>query len=497
MGEGPRYRSLRDVSRETTLLTTFRGMSAPSVDQLFQAATQRRLADGEVLFRENDDAGFLFRVEAGTLAAQKQSDDGKVVLLRELHVGDVGGLTSALEPRPRSATLRAQGPAVVSCVSHAAFRAALAGDAALARDLLVHLGGKVRDKSRQLATLLARAGRDTRELVVFFDAKPYERTVFDARLTDTLRFKYLDVQLGPDTVGLAHGYPVVCAFVNDRLDAQVIGELARFGTKLLALRCAGFNNVDLVAAKAHGIDVVRVPAYSPHAVAEHAMALVLTLNRKTHRAAARVRDGNFSLAGLVGFDLHGRTAGVVGLGKIGQCFADIARGFGMRVLAFDPALTADTAKAAKLESVDLETLLREADVVSLHAPLNPATHHLLDAQRLGAMKRGAMLINTSRGGLVDTRALLDVLKSGHLGAAGLDVYEEESAYFFRDGSDHAIDDDVLARLLTFPNVLVTSHQGFLTTDALDNIAQTTLENIAAFLAGARGDALPNRVAPPK
>jgi D-lactate dehydrogenase len=294
-------------------------------------------------------------------------------------------------------------------------------------------------------------------------------------------------------VALARGYPVVCAFVNDELDASVLEQLARFGTGMIALRCAGYNNVDLAAAAREKIEIARVPAYSPHAVAEHAAMLILALNRKVHRAYNRVREGNFSLNGLVGFDLFGRTAGLVGLGKIGRCLAQILRGFGMTVLAHDVKVDLEFGESAGVRFVGLDELLAASDVVSLHAPLTPATHHLIDAARIARMKRGVMLINTGRGGLVDTAALIDALKTGHIGAAGLDVYEEESDYFFRDMSDRAIDDDVLARLMTFPNVLVTSHQAFLTSDALDNIAGTTVDNIRAFLAGARGPELPNRV----
>ena len=264
----------------------------------------------------------------------------------------------------------------------------------------------------------------------------------------------------------------------------------------MALRCAGFNNVDLAAAAELGLTVLRVPAYSPEAVAEHAVALLLTLSRKTHRAFNRVHEGNFSLVGLVGNDLHGRTAGLIGLGKIGKCCATILRGFGMRVLAYDAAPDRQFVREQGIALVDLETLVREADVISLHAPLLPSTRHMIDQACVAQMKRGVTLINTSRGGLIDTRALLEGLKSGQVGAAGLDVYEEESEYFFEDHSSTVISDDLLARLLTFNNVLVTSHQGFLTHDALNGIAQTTLDNIRRFARGEAPDALPNRVMAP-
>jgi D-lactate dehydrogenase len=283
----------------------------------------------------------------------------------------------------------------------------------------------------------------------------------------------------------------VCAFVNDDLSAPTLRRLSELGVGAVALRCAGFNNVDLKAAAELGLPVFRVPAYSPHAVAEHAVALLLTLNRKTHRAYNRVREGNFSLVGLVGSDLYGQTAGVVGLGKIGRCCATILRGLGMRVLGHDVAPDVAFAAREGIELCELDELLTRSDVVSLHAPLLPATHHLIDAARLARMKEGVILINTSRGGLIDSKALIDALKSGKVGGAGLDVYEEESDYFFEDHSGQIIGDDLLARLMTFHQVLITSHQAFLTTQALHNIAQTTLGNLRAFAAGQ--DAAENRL----
>jgi D-lactate dehydrogenase len=273
--------------------------------------------------------------------------------------------------------------------------------------------------------------------------------------------------------------------VNDALDRTVLETLAAHGTRLVALRSAGFNNVDLAAARDLGITVARVPAYSPHAVAEHAVGLILALDRKIHRAYARVREGNFSLSGLVGFDLFGRTVGVVGTGKIGLAFARIMAGFGCRLLATDPARSTE-AEGLGVRYVELDELLAGSDVVSLHCPLTPETRHLLDARRIRLMRRGAMLINTGRGALVETRAVIDGLKSGHIGHLGLDVYEEEEALFFEDRSQVVIQDDVFMRLLTFPNVIVTAHQGFFTREALHNIAETTLANVTAFERG-RGE----------
>lgn len=461
----------------------FAAASSASLQALSRAASRSEFSAGQRAFTEGDAAGTLFLVVRGDLDVIKRAEGGAEVVMHRLGEGDVGGLTNLTGAEPRSATLQAIGAAQLLFIEKAAFVAAMASDPALTAAVLRELGQKVRRKTAQVATLLQRTQRDPREKIVFFDAKPYERAAFDARLPDSLRVRYLEARLGPSTARLADGFPVVCAFVNDDLSAPVIEELGARGVRLIALRCAGYNNVDLAAAAKAGVEVVRVPAYSPHAVAEHTLALLLTLVRKTHRAAARVRDGNFSLAGLVGFDLHGKTAGVVGTGKIGAIVASILRGFGMTVLAFDRVQQPELV-AAGVRYLPLDELFAQSDVISLHVPLTPQTHHLVDAEKLARTRRGLVLLNTSRGGLVDTAALIASLKSGHLGGAGLDVYEEESEYFFQDRSDRAVLDDLLARLMTFPNVLVTSHQGFLTTEALDNIATATLDSVAAHLAGA-------------
>ncbi len=290
---------------------------------------------------------------------------------------------------------------------------------------------------------------------------------------------FLEARLDASTVAAAAGAQAVCAFVNDQVDADVLSRLQALGVRLVLLRSAGFNHVDLEAAARLGVAIGRVPEYSPYAVAEHTAALLLTLNRQIHRAWARVREGNFALEGLLGFDLHGRTVGVLGTGKIGRCFARIMLGFGCRVLACDPQPHAE-ALAMGVQYVALPELLAESDVLSLHCPLTPQTRHLIDAAALAQMKRGAMLVNTSRGAVIDTRAVIAALKSGQLGSLGLDVYEEEGDLFFRDLSAMAIADDVFARLLTFPNVVITGHQAFFTSDALCAIAQTTLANADHF-----------------
>ena len=320
--------------------------------------------------------------------------------------------------------------------------------------------------------------------VAMFSAKAYDRRFFDAANTAFgHRIDYFEARLDASSAPLAAGYPAVCVFVNDRLDAATLEALATGGARTVALRCAGFNNVDLEAARQLGVRVVRVPAYSPHSVAEHAVALLLALNRKIHRAYNRVRELNFSLGGLVGFDLHGKTVGIVGTGKIGRIAAQIFRGFGCEVLAYDPYPQPDWAVEQGVRYTGRDELLEKSDVVSLHLPLTPETFHLIDASSLERMKPGAYLVNTSRGKLVDSAAVIRALKSGHLGGVALDVYEEEEGVFFEDHSDGALQDDVLARLLTFPNVLITSHQAFLTDEALTAIAQVTLDSIRRHLLG--------------
>lgn len=310
--------------------------------------------------------------------------------------------------------------------------------------------------------------------IAMFDTKPYDRTWFD-QLNTRYHIKYLEPKLTPDTVSLAHGCRAVIPFVNDTLDRTVIDGLCAEGVEMIALRCAGYNNVDRAAA-ADRIPVVRVPGYSPYAVAEFTMGLLLTLNRKLHKACFRTRDFNFSLNGLVGFDLHGKTAGIIGTGKIGQIFIQICRGFGMHVLAYDPFPVPD----ADFSYVSLEELLQKSDIVSLHCPLTEQSRHLINRDTIAQMRDGAYLLNTSRGMLVESEALLDALKSGKLAGAGLDVYEEETDFFFEDRSDSIDRDTILSLLVSMPNVVLTSHQAFLTTEALHNIAKVTLENLDAF-----------------
>ena len=316
-----------------------------------------------------------------------------------------------------------------------------------------------------------------------YDTKPYDREFLTAASGKKIRWHFHEFRLSAETALAAAGARAVCVFVNDQVDAACINKLADLGVKLIALRCAGFNNVDLKAAKARNIPVVRVPAYSPHAVAEHAVALLLTLSRRTHRAYNRVRELNFSLNGLVGANIHGKTVGVVGTGKIGRIAAQIFRGFGATVLAYDPLASPDWAKKHGIVYVDVPELLATSDIVSLHLPLLPETKHLINTKTLAQMKRGVILLNTSRGKLIETKALIQALKSGQVGGVAMDVYEEEEGIFFEDLSGQVLQDDQLSRLLTFPNVLITSHQGFLTQEALGEIARVTVENILKLESG--------------
>jgi D-lactate dehydrogenase len=327
--------------------------------------------------------------------------------------------------------------------------------------------------------------------VVLFDTHPFEKEAFEkANATFGFEIIYVEPKLNALTASMVEGAKVICAFVNDKLDAETLKILKNGGCELVALRSAGFNHIDLKASQKLGLKVVRVPEYSPFAVAEHVVALIQTLNRKIHRSYNRVREGNFSLNGLVGFDLHGKTIGIMGCGKIGKVLARIMTGFGCRVLIYDKQKDEAFEKELNCRYVSKEEIFRESEIISLNLPLTPSTRHCIDGSAFSQMKKGVMLINTGRGGLIDSKALIDALKSGHIGSAGLDVYEEEEGVFFQDLSGEILTDDVLARLITFPNVIVTSHQAFLTREALSNIAETTLWNISAY---EKGETLVNEV----
>lgn len=321
--------------------------------------------------------------------------------------------------------------------------------------------------------------------IAFFDTKPYDKPSFEKFGADRgIEFKFFETKLNKDTAELASGFDGVCVFVNDTVNAPVIDKLCELGVKIVALRCAGFNNVDIKYASGK-IHVVRVPAYSPYAVAEHTMALLLTSIRRIHKAYIRTRDFNFSLNGMTGFDLHGKTVGIIGTGRIGRVFMDICRGFGMKVLAYDKYPAYDLDNGDTVRYVTLDELFRMSDIISLHCPLNEETYHIINEDTLDKCRKGVVLLNTSRGALVDAEALLGAIKSRRVGAACLDVYEEESELFFEDFSGHILEDDILARLISMPNVIVTSHQAFLTEEALYNIAEVTVTNIAEFFENAK------------
>ena len=315
--------------------------------------------------------------------------------------------------------------------------------------------------------------------VAVFSTKPYDQNNLDKFNNKQHDFTYIAARLTNLTASLADGHEAVCCFVNDQISEECIEILANSGVKFIAMRCAGYNNVDLIACKKHNIKVVRVPDYSPYAVAEHAVALIMDLNRNIHRAFARVRENYYLLDGLLGFDMHGKTIGVIGTGKIGLCLIKIMKGFGCNIIAYDPN-PSDEAIALGVKYKSLDELYTKSHVISLHCPLTPETHHLIDTNSITKMKKGVMLINTSRGGLVDTAAVIKGLKSEHIGYLGLDVYEEETALFFEDFSNAVLQDDIFARLLTFPNVVITGHQAFFTREALDAITTITLNNLTAL-----------------
>lgn len=434
----------------------------------------------------------MFVIEEGEVSVLKRGDQDELVEITVLGAGDIAGEMSLFGRPLRSATLRARGKTTIWTIDYDSFQDLLDQHPMLARGVLSCLSRYLSQENSLVARLLSQ-DTDRRFKVAFFDTKPYIKKVFEECNQFDYCLHFIDARLTQETVSLAAGHQAVCVFVNDTLDKMVIESLARLGIEVIALRCAGFNNVDIEACSQSGISVVRVPAYSPHAVAEHALALMLTLNRRVHRANTRVRESNFSLDGLVGFDMYGKTAGIIGAGKIGVCLLRILSGLGCNVLAYDKYPNHQLAQELGVSFVSLNELLEHSDIISLHAPLIPETHHMINEDAIKRMKPGVMVINTSRGALIDTKALLRGLKSGHIGYAGLDVYEEESGYFFEDFSDRVMTDDLLARLTTFNNVIVTSHQAFLTSDALTNIADTTLANLHEFELGKRADQLTNAV----
>jgi D-lactate dehydrogenase len=470
----------------------FTGLDEETLALIQEQLQPRIYQPDQSLCQEGEPGDRMFIIESGKVAVLKQGAEGVLIEVAVLEEGDIAGELGLFAESVRSASLNALTETKAWILSYDVFQELLEQSGELARGLLGTLSKHLCRETSVVAKLLSR-DMDCRFKVAFFDSKPYVEEIFKEQNQHNYSLHFFNSPLTIETVSLAAGFEVVCVFVNDCLDEKVLKELHGLDVKLIALRCAGFNNVDLAACEKLGIGVVRVPAYSPYAVAEHAAALMMTLNRRIHRANNRIREGNFSLAGLMGFDMHDKTAGIIGAGKIGKCLLNILGGFGCKLLAYDKYPDQDLIDKLGVQYVDLDKLFLHSDIISLHAPLLPETRYLINAEAIEKMKTGVMLINTSRGALVDTRALLDGLKSGKIGYAGLDVYEEESNYFFEDFSDRVLTDDVLARLTTFNNVLVTSHQGFLTREALGNIADTTFENIRAYESGCSPAELPNRV----
>ena len=478
-----------ELLRETRL---FGALDDVALSALEAALKKKTFEPGDLLCCEGNSGDRMYIIESGEALVLKAVGDGEPIEVTVLRRGDVAGEMGLFGDRTRTASLKACSQTVAWELAYDDFERILDQEPSVAKGLLGTLSKNLARETSTAATL--RAKEEERGLrVAFFGANPYRNRLYTEKNAYGYALKFFLPRLTLDTAPLADGFRVVVATANDCLDAPVVEALAERGVELIALRCAGFNNVNLDACARLGMSVVRVPAYSPYAVAEHAVALMMALNRRTHRAHARVRDGNFSLSGLVGFDMHGKTAGVIGTGKIGACLLSILHGFGCSLLAHSRTERKDLVHTYGVEYVGLDELLSRCDIISLHCALLPETYHMIDAQAIAQMKDGVMLINTARGGLIDTEALIEGLKSRKIGFAGLDVYEEEADYFYKDFSDDVIEDDALARLTTFSNVMVTGHQGSLTDVAQTSIVETTIENIREFQLGRRGNDLSNVV----
>jgi len=459
------------------------------IDEVMDPMTIR---SGETICTEGEKCDKMFVIESGKISVLKTVEDNESIEVAVLQDGDIAGEMGLFGQKNRTATLRAKTECRVWALHYAVFERLLEQHPSLARGLLNYMSGHLARETSIAAKLMAK-DMDKGLRIAFFHATPYRNDLYSKFNCYNYATHFFTPRLTMETVTLAAGFRVIVVSANDCLDEEVITELHNLGVEMIALRCAGFNNVDLKACEKLGISVARVPAYSPHAVAEHAVALIMGLNRRIHRAHSRVREGNFSLHGLIGFDMHGKTAGIVGTGRIGSCLVRILNGFGCDLLAYDVFQNQELVERFSLTYVELDELFAESDIISLHAPLTPETYHLIDATAIEKMKPGVMLINTARGALIDSNALIDGLKNGKIGYAGLDVYEEEGAYFFEDFSNRVITDDVLARLTTFNNLMITGHQGSLTQQAQESIVDTTIENIREFELGKRDKELTNAV----
>ncbi len=451
---------------------------------------------GEQICVEGETGHQMFLIESGTVAVLKAVADEDPVKVATLKSGDIAGEMGLFGQKIRTATLQAHSQCMIWTLDYIVFETLLEEHGALAKGVLSYMSEHLARETSIVAKLIAKDAEKGLK-VAFFQATPFRNELYQKNNQYNYSLHFFTPRLDLDTVPLAAGFHVIVVSANDCLNDEVIEQLSELGVEMIALRCAGFNNVNLAACERCGISVARVPAYSPYAIAEHAAALIMALNRRIHLANNRIREGNFSLKGLLGFDMNGRFAGIIGTGRIGACTVKILHGFGCKILAHDVFQNQTLIDNYDVRYVTLEELYANSDVISLHAPLMKETYHLINAKAIKQMKKGVMLINTARGGLVDTIALLDGLRSGFIGYAGLDVYEEEAAYFFEDRSDSIITDDVLARLTTFNNVMITSHQGSFTDVAQTNIVECTLENIREFELGKRGGELANAVVLPK
>lgn len=456
---------------------------------------------GDIIMKEGEQDGYLYLVHTGSVdifktSAAEKSEHEEVKLLT-IGTGGYIGAGSMLEGTPHSATVIAAEPTKTFRLAAATFKNIIQTNPNVSMTLMKNLSTELRQFRSQLVHVVSGAANHNPK-VAFFDFKPHEQPFFAAeiaKLEQTHKFDtvFFPVKLNKDTVKLAQGCVAVCVFVNDDVNGEVVANLSVLGVKMIALRCAGFNNVDLKVAQALNISVARVPAYSPYAVAEHAVALLMAINRKIPQGYNRYKQGNFSLNNLVGFDLHGKTVGVIGTGKIGQIFVKIMLGFGCKVLLYDVYKCKELEELENCKYVEVDEVLMNSKVISLHVPLLPTTKYMINAESIAKMQKGAILINTSRGQLIKTPDLIEALKTGHIGGAGLDVYEDEQSIFFEDHSGDIMTDDVLSRLMTFPNVIVTGHQAFLTEEALVAISQTTMTNIGEYLDGKQGKQLTNAV----
>lgn len=459
------------------------------IDEVMDPMTVRK---GETLCTEGENGDKMFIIESGQVSVLKIVDDHEPIEVAVLQNGDIAGEMGLFGQKKRTATLRAKTECKLWMLHYAVFERLLEQHPSIARGLLNYMSGHLARETSIAAKLMAK-DMDKGLRIAFFHTTPYRNDLYLQNNRYNYAMHFFTPRLTMETVTLATGFRVIVVSANDYLDEEVINELHNLGVETITLRCAGFNNVDLKACEKHGMSVTRVPAYSPYAVAEHAVALMMGLNRRIHRAHSRVREGNFSLHGLVGFDMHGKTAGIVGTGKIGSCVVRILNGFGCDLLAYDVFQNQELVERFSLKYMELDELFAKSDIISLHAPMTPETYHLMNATTIEKMKPGVMLINTARGALVDSNALINGLKNGKIGYAGLDVYEEEGAYFFEDFSNRVITNDVLARLTTLNNLMITGHQGSLTQQAQESIVDTTIENIREFELGKRDKELTNAV----